>query len=203
MNNFNSELQRDIVHGIVDDFIKIVVFSYKKLISKKESQILMEDKRRSLLLDEIRKNKRNFNFDYTLAQLEPANAETGTVLGRTDITIFIDRFTDQGITVECKRFLKKDICKFHIMQEYDGNGLKRFKSHRYPVTYGYCGMMSFVEEGDYHKLFHLLNSIYNLEDISSQYKLNYVSNSIEIDDFGKGLNIFHIILNFDSNNINL
>ncbi len=192
----NSNIQKDIINGIIDKLIQLIIYSYNKMIANKSSNVLLEDQRRNKLLYEIRKNKSKFNFDYTISQCEPFDEDTGTTLGRTDITVFLDTMSDLGITIECKRFLKNEICNYHINSEYIGNGVDRFKNHKYPLTYGYCGMLSFVESGDYNKLFSILSSIFKLDDNSKQYMFNFIAKSKEQDCCGENFEVFHIILNF-------
>lgn len=196
ISNINVQIKKDIINSIIDKLIKLIIYSYNKMIEKKNDEVLLEDQRRNKLLQEIRKNKSKFKFDYTISQFEPFDENTGLTLGRTDITVFLDPMSDLGITIECKRFLKNEICNSHICSEYIGNGINRFKNHKYPLTYGYCGMLSFVENGDFNKLYSVLSSAFKLENNSSQYMFNYIAKSREQDDFGEYFDIVHIVLNF-------
>lgn len=196
ISNINVQIKKDIINSIIDKLIKLIIYSYNKMIEKKNDEVLLEDQRRNKLLQEIRKNKSKFKFDYTISQFEPFDENTGLTLGRTDITVFLDPMSDLGITIECKRFLKNEICNSHICSEYIGNGINRFKNHKYPLTYGYCGMLSFVENGDFNKLYSVLSSAFKLQNNSSQYMFNYIAKSREQDDFGEYFDIVHIVLNF-------
>ena len=196
ISNINVQIKKDIINSIIDKLIKLIIYSYNKMIEKKNDEVLLEDQRRNKLLQEIRKNKSKFKFDYTISQFEPFDENTGLTLGRTDITVFLDPMSDLGITIECKRFLKNKICNSQIYSEYIGNGINRFKNHKYPLTYGYCGMLSFVENGDINKLYSVLSSAFKLENNSSQYMFNYIAKSREQDDFGEYFDIVHIVLNF-------
>lgn len=195
-SNINPEIQKDIIYSIIDKLIKLIIYSYSKLARNKANKVMLEDQRRNKLLQEIRKNKSKFKFDYIISQFEPFDEESGITLGRTDITVFIDTMSDLGITIECKRFLKNEICNSHINNEYIGNGLNRFKNHKYPLSYGCSGMLSFVESGDYNKLYTLLSSMFSLDDKSTQYDIKYIAQSQEQDINGDNFDVFHIILNF-------
>ena len=109
-SNINPEIQKDIIYSIIDKLIKLIIYSYSKLARNKANKVMLEDQRRNKLLQEIRKNKSKFKFDYIISQFEPFDEESGITLGRTDITVFIDTMSDLGITIECKRFLKNEIC---------------------------------------------------------------------------------------------
>ncbi|MEG1751519.1 MAG: hypothetical protein RR247_00375 [Clostridia bacterium] len=196
INNIDTNIQKDIISNFIDRLIKLIILSYTKMSINKGSSVCGEDQRRNKLLQEIRKNKAQFNFNYVFSQYESADDESGKTLGRTDITVFLDTISDLGITIECKRFLKNEICNSHINSEYINNGLDRFKNNKYPLSYGYSGMLSFVESGDFNKLYTLLSSTFNFEDKSQYYNFNYVSHSIELDNNGKDFNVFHIVLNF-------
>ena len=65
--NINTEMQKDIINGIIDKLIKLIIYSYNKMIEKKSNVVLLEDQRRNKLLQEIRKNKSKFKFDYTIS----------------------------------------------------------------------------------------------------------------------------------------
>lgn len=193
VNNLSADIQRDISNEFLEKLIHLIIYSFKK-INKKDG-INLEDQRRNKLLREIRKNKAKFKFNYTIAQYESAD-EDGITLGRTDITVFLDQMADLGVTIECKRFLKTNICKSYIENEYIENGINRFKNHKYPLTYKCSGMLSFVESGNYDKLFELMSTIFNLDDNSTDYSFNYIAQSKEEDMNGNAFRVFHIILNF-------
>ncbi len=199
MNNINFELVNDIKINLLENFINLIIYSYKKMSINAQDEILLEDQRRNLLIKEIRNHKKKFNFDHVISQLEPFDEETGMTLGRTDITVFIDSMTDEGITFECKRFLKNEICASHINAEYVQNGLNRFISGKYPIPYDCAGMISFVESGDSCKLFNRLNDKFNFNNLSMEYKFNFIAESEEIDNNENKFKVFHLILNFSNN----
>lgn len=189
--------------GFERKYIELVIYSYKEVLKMKPSIKPWENKRRNMLLSQMRKNKGRFGITFNIASESGVFDEDYTDNGRIDICCYLSQVEDQYIAFECKRFLKKDIIASYIRDCYYGNGIKRFEDNIYADNINVGGMIAFLEEGDYQKLWRELvqelpqyTSDKNVCDISSSYGYQYVLKTNHNRKTGSDIALIHILMDF-------
>lgn len=189
--------------GFEQKYIELVIYSYKEVLQMKSYIEPWEDTRRNMLIYQMRENKSHFGITFNIASEVGVYDKNYKDSGRMDICCYLSQLEDQYIAFECKRFLKKDIIPSHMRDEYYGEGIKRFEDNIYANSVGFGGMIAFLEEGDYQKLWQTFISELpqytcnnSVDDISVNYKYQYILKTLHNRKENSNITLTHILMNF-------
>lgn len=189
--------------GFERKYVELVLYSYKEVLNMKPCDKPWEDTRRNMLLDQMRKNKGLFGITFHIGSEEGVFDENYRDNGRIDICCYLSQLEDDYIAFECKRFLKEDIIPSYIRDAYYGEGIKRFEDNIYADKVDFGGMIAFLEEGDYQKLWQRLvqelpryTSDGNVCDISNTYGYQYILQTRHDRKSGGDIVLIHILMDF-------
>lgn len=189
--------------GFEQKYIELVIYSYEQVLLMKPKTNPWEDTRRNMLLEQMRENKSNYGITFNIASEVGVYDEEYRDNGRMDICCYLSQLEDEYIAFECKRFLKNDVTPSHIRNEYYGEGIKRFEDNIYSKNVDLGGMIAFLEEGDYQKLWQTIirelpQYTFNneVEDISVNYKYQYVLKTSHSRRKNSDITLIHILMDF-------
>lgn len=189
--------------GFERRYIELVIYSYKEVLKMKQYTKPWEDTRRNMLLKQMRENKSKFGITFNITSEAGVYDEDFRDNGRIDICCYLSQLEDEYIAFECKRFLKNDVIPSHIRDEYYGEGIKRFEENIYSVNVGFGGMIAFLEEGDYQKLYQTIvcelpqyTCNNKADDISESYNYQYVLRTSHNRKKNGDITLTHILMDF-------
>lgn len=189
--------------GFQRKYIELAIFSYKEMLKIYPPMKCWENTRRNMLLLQMRKNKEHFGITYNIASEAGVFDENYKDTGRIDICCYLSILEDQYIAFECKRFLKKDLIPSYIRDDYYGEGVKRFEDNIYADSVEFGGMIAFLEEGDYQKLYKKLvqelpqyTSDGTVCDISNSYGYQYLLKTSHNRKSNSDIILIHILMDF-------
>lgn len=189
--------------GFERKYIELVVYSYREILKMQPYVKPWENTRRNLLLEQMRNNKGLFGITFNIASEVGVFDKNYKDTGRIDICCYLSQLEEQYIAFECKRFLKNDATKSHIRDEYYGEGIKRFEDNTYANSVNFGGMIAFLEEGNYQKLFLELvqelpkyTSDSNICDISKKYGHQYILKTNHHRNTNDDIILVHILMDF-------
>lgn len=202
-NISNSSWKSLFKKGFQQKYIELAIYSYKEVLKMNQPMKPWENARRNMLLSQMRKNKGNFGITYNIASEAGVFDENYKDNGRIDICCYLSMLEDQYIAFECKRFLKKDIIPSYIRDDYYGEGVKRFEDNIYADSVDFGGMIAFLEEGDYQKLYKKLvqelpqyTSDGAVCDISNSYGYQYILKTSHNRKSSNDIILIHILMDF-------
>jgi len=204
MNNILPSWKNVFKKGFQQKYIELVIYSYKETVKMKRTNIKpWEDTRRNMLLSQMRENKSQFGITFNIASEVGVFDEQYRDSGRIDICCYLSQLEQQYIAFECKRFLKKDIVPSYIREEYYGEGIRRFEENIYADSIDFGGMIAFLEEGDFQKLWGKLLcelSQYScnncVDDLSENYQYQYVLKTYHKRKQNTNITLNHILMDF-------
>lgn len=205
MNNKNkaSSWKSAFRNGFEKKYIELIIDSYNKIVGNKLQEIPWEDTRRNMLCAQMRKNKAKYGITFNISTEEGVYDENYKDNGRIDICCYLSQLEEQYIAFECKRFLKKEIIPSYIRDQYYSNGIKRFENNIYSESVNIGGMIAFLEEGDFVKLYNQLTtelpkytSDNTMLDMSNQYVYQYVLKTKHKREGNDNIVLFHVLMDF-------
>lgn len=202
-NMLGSSWKNAFRKGFERKYIELVLYSYREVLNMEPRDKPWEDTRRNMLLGQMRKNKGLFGVTFPIGSEEGVFDENYNDSGRIDICCFLSQLEDDYIAFECKRFLKRDIIPSYIRDEYYEEGIKRFEDNVYAEKAGFGGMIAFLEEGDYQKLWRELvqelpqyASDKHVCDISGEYGYQYILQTNHSRKHNSDIMLNHILMDF-------
>lgn len=202
-NNVRTSWKNAFKRGFEQKYIQLVIYSYKQLLPMKSIINPWEDTRRNMLLKQMRDNKSKFGITFNIASEVGVYDEDFRDNGRMDICCYLSQLEDEYIAFECKRFLKDDVISSYIRDKYYGEGIRRFEDNTYSGSVDLGGMIAFLEEGDYQKLWQKLvcelpqyTCNNEAEDISAYYDYQYVLKTSHIRNKNNDITLIHILMDF-------
>lgn len=189
--------------GFEKKYIELVIYSYNEVLKMKPHVLPLEDTRRDMLIEQMRKNKSKFGITFNIAAEAGVFDEDYITKGRIDICCYLSQFEDEYIAFECKRFLKRNLIPSYVQHQYYEEGIKRFEKNIYSASVGLGGMIAFLEEGDYSKLYQIMVSElpqytcdHHIEDISENYNYQYILRSFHSRKRNRDISLFHVLMDF-------
>lgn len=202
-NGLISSWKNALKKGFVQRYIELIIYSYEQVLRMKPKTNPWEDTRRNMLLEQMRLNKSNFGITFNIASEVGVYDEDYRDNGRMDICCYLSQLEDEYIAFECKRFLKADVIPSYIRDKYYGEGIKRFEDNIYSGSVDLGGMIAFLEEGDYQKLWQTIvrelpqfTCNNKAEDISGNYKYQYVLKTSHNRKQNSDITLIHILMDF-------
>ena len=184
-------------------YIELVIYSYNEVLKMKPHVKPWEDTRRNMLLEQMRNNKSKFGITFNIASEEGVYDEDYKDNGRIDICCYLSQLEDEYIAFECKRFLKNNLNPSYVRDKYYSEGIKRFENNIYSARVGLGGMIAFLEEGDYSKLYQIIVSElpqytcdYKIEDISGSYNYQYILRTFHSRKRNSDIILLHVLMDF-------
>lgn len=189
--------------GFEQKYIELVIYCYEQVLQTNSPINPLENTRRNMLLEQMRKNKSTFGITFNIASEVGVYDEDYRDNGRMDICCYLSQLEDEYIAFECKRFLRKDVIPYYIREKYYGEGIKRFEDNIYSGSVDLGGMIAFLEEGDYQKLWRIIfrelpqyTCDNKVEDISENYKYQYVLRTSHNRKRNRDITLVHILMDF-------
>lgn len=208
MNNMDHPLNI-IRTAVVVKSVNVLTMAYKDIISSQNSQVgmvLKEDNRRNQIVNQIDSNRKKYKYEYVMGTESGTYNEQFETMGRIDICIYYspERYVQQRLSFECKRFHSKNSGTAAIEEAYYTEGLKRYYELKYPCDTGFGGMIAFCEEGDYKKLKDNILGVLTkhatgeINDMSTESNHNYLHSFDFLNKDGENIRIISIMMNFSN-----
>lgn len=207
VNNMNP---LDIIRiAVVKNSIEVLTMAYKDIIKSPNAQtgmILKEDNRRNQIVNQINANRKKYRYEYVIGTENGAFNDQFETIGRIDICIFYnpERYVQQCLSFECKRFYKNNIGPVAIEKAYYTDGLERYYENKYPCDTGFCGMIAFCEEGNYIELKEKILCVLTkyatgeINDISAESNHNYLHTFDFLNKNGEIIRVISIMMDFSN-----
>lgn len=200
---------KDIIRtAVVAKSVDVLINAYNDIINSKNSKVgmvLKEDNRRNQIVNQIDNNRKKYRYEYTIGTESGTYNKQFETIGRIDICIYYnpERYVQQRLSFECKRFYSKNSGTAAIEQTYYTEGLKRYYELKYPCDTGFGGMIAFCEEGDYIKLKSNILGVLKkyatgkkINDKSKERNHNYLHTFDFFNMNGETIKIISIMMNF-------
>ncbi len=193
--------------AVVVKSVEVLTMAYKDIINSQSAQVgmvLKEDARRNQIVNQIDSNRKKYRYEYAIGTESGTYNEQFETIGRIDICIYYnpERYIQQRLSFECKRFYSKNSGTAAIEEAYYTEGLKRYYELKYPCDTGFGGMIAFCEEGDYTKLKDNILGVLTkyatgeIDDRSKESNHNYLHTFDFLNVNGETIRIISIMMNF-------
>ena len=204
INNTHSLWKEAFRNGFEHKYINLVINSYKDIEKEKRTELLVENTRRNILCNQMRKNKHRYGITFNIVtECGVWDKKSFEDEGRIDICCYLSELEDQYFAFECKRFLKVDLIPSYIKNKYYAEGIKRFEDNIYSQDINIGGMVAFLEEGDYTRLNNLMiNELpkfsvdKKIDILSEKYNYNYVYETTHYRKNNKNIKLIHVLMDF-------